>query len=609
MKEYNNPTKSISDFNDIATAPGDLAAPAVAERLRSMHYQLRHENTIEPALPRPDEPVRVEARAGTGVNLRSAEIRFTTDRSLPGPESPCIPMRPEGVECVPFGGYVERWVGEIPGTPAGTTVRYRITGHTAESGTLEAQDGQGFWFRYPGDLSTTVFAYRVMPPDRQPSWLEDAVIYQIFVDRFRRGEGDLPLGRPREKHGGELAGVTRSLSYLSRLGVNCLWLSPIGPAPSYHRYDSTDFFGVDPDIGGIQALDELTAAAHERGMKVILDFVPSHLSIEHPAFAEARTKADSPKRDWFVFYDWPESYRSFLEAVPDLPSFNTQSEGARRYLIESACSWMKHGIDGFRLDHVIGHGMDFWAEFQNALEEINPEAVTIGEATDTPDALRRYQNRMTSVLDFPLARALRLTFGTGDWSLGELDRFLTLHERYMKNGPILTGFLDNHDMDRFLHVASQNRDSLQMAALCLFTLPAPPVIYYGTEVGMSHDRSISDSERGGDALVRADMLWNESEWDGELLEFFRALIAFRRSHLDFVRGGRRCIHLDSPGGVYACELTHQAERLVLVFNLSSAARSIEAKAEEVVFTAGADASSITGGERIEIGGRSAGVLR
>ena len=434
------------------------------------------------------------------MNIRSAEIRFTTDRSLPGPESAYVPMRSDRVEWVPFGGYVERWIGEVPAAAAGTTVRYRITGQTAESETVEAQDGQGFWFRWTADLSAKVFAYRVANIHREPSWLEDAVIYQIFVDRFRGADGQLTDTEPTTKHGGKLAGITASLSYLKELGVTCLWLSPIAPASSYHRYDTQDYFAVDPVLGDIAALDALTGAAHAAGIKVILDFVPSHLSVQHPAFIESRTEADSPKRDWFVFYDWPDNYRSFLGAVPDLPSFNTQSKGARRYLIESARFWMRHGIDGFRLDHVIGHGMDFWVEFQNALEETNPEVVTIGEATDTPDAMRRYRNRMTSVLDFPLARALRLTFGTGEWSLAELDRFLTLHERYMKDAPLLTSFLDNHDMDRFLHTASQNRDALKMAALCLFTLPAPPVIYYGTELGMSHDHPISDSQRGGDAL-------------------------------------------------------------------------------------------------------------
>ena len=401
VRKHNGPQKSISDFNDIATAPGDLAAPAIAERLRSMHYQLRHANTIEPAVPQPGKPVRVTAYAGTGVNICSAEIRFTTDRSLPGPESACVPMRSDGVEWVPFGGCVERWMGEIPAAAAGTTVRYRITGKTAESEnaeseSIEAQDGQGFWFRWTADLSAGVFAYRVANIHREPSWLEDAVIYQIFVDRFRGAdghEGQLTDAEPTTKHGGKLAGITASLPYLKELGVTCLWLSPIAPAPSYHRYDAQDYFAVDPVLGDIAALDALTGAAHAEGIKVILDFVPSHLSVQHPAFIEAQTEADSPKRDWFVFYDWPNNYRSFLEAVPDLPSFNTESEGARRYLIESARFWMQHGIDGFRLDHVIGHGMDFWVEFQSALEETDPKVVTIGEATDTPDALRRYRNQ------------------------------------------------------------------------------------------------------------------------------------------------------------------------------------------------------------------------
>src|SRR5262249_32842927 len=145
-----------------------------------------------------------------------------------------------------------------------------------------AQDGQGFWFHASGEQAITTFAYSVEDSaTRSPAWVQDAVIYQIFLDRFRT---DAPEGLsstnadPQQLHGGTLRGVKDALPYLADLGVNCLWLSPIHPAESYHRYDATDFFAVDPRLGTNADLKALTDHAHALGMRVLLDFVPSHFS-------------------------------------------------------------------------------------------------------------------------------------------------------------------------------------------------------------------------------------------------------------------------------------------------------------------------------------------
>lgn len=567
----------MADHQEIATAPGDLPASEIVRRHETVHDQFRHENTTTPLAPAPGEEVCVEAESGTGAAVERAEIRYTTDRSLPGIDASRVPMEREGEDWRPFGGYVARWRGTIPPQVEGTVVRYEIVGYTRDGEEVRAQDGQGFWYRYPAAQSVTVFAYRVRSGPVAPRWLEDAVIYQIFVDRFRRGGRPFDEGADlRVKHGGNFAGILEALPYLDELGVTCVWLSPIGPAPTYHRYDATDYFAVDSALGDVDDLRALTAAAHDRGMRVLLDFVPSHLSVEHPAFVAARRDRDAETSDWFTFYEWPDSYRSFLDMVPSLVSLNTMSEGVREYLKSSARFWMECGIDGFRLDHVIGHGMDFWVEFQEALEEVDADVVTIGEATDTGDALRRYRGRINAILDFPLARALRLTFATGQWSLAELDSFLDLYEAYMSDGPGRVSFLDNHDMDRFLYVAGQDRDALKLAALTLLTLPATPVLYYGTEVGATHEHPTSDREHAGDALARQDMEWDRSRWYHDLLAFFRQAIALRRQHAAAVQGTRRRRALDSESGVCAYELVAADgdDRIAVALNLGDRERRI-----------------------------------
>ncbi len=156
-----------------------------------------------------------------------------------------------------------------------------------------AHDGQGFHFRDAGDAGVTTFAYRVeLPDEAAPAWARDAVIYHIFLDRFHHGDPDgafAPGRGPREHHGGTLRGARATLPYLHELGVTLLWLSPLHAAATYHRYDAVDLYTVDPTPGTEQDLRDLVDDAHARGMRVLLDIVPSHSSWRHPSFEAART--------------------------------------------------------------------------------------------------------------------------------------------------------------------------------------------------------------------------------------------------------------------------------------------------------------------------------
>jgi cyclomaltodextrinase / maltogenic alpha-amylase / neopullulanase len=247
---------------------------------------------------------------------------------------------------------------------------------------------------------------------------------------------------------------------------------------------------------------------------------------------------------------------------------------------------------------VIGHGMDFWVEFQQALEAVQADVITFGEATDTSDALRRYQGRLNGILDFPLARALRLTFATGDWSVTEFDGFLDLYDEYMADGPLRVSFLDNHDMDRFLHVAGQDRDALLLGLLCLLTLPCVPVIYYGTEIGMTHEIGTSDRKRGGDALARQDMIWDERNWDIDLKHRTSALIRLRHGYGIARSSARRRLHVNSDAGTYAYELSGLADgaRLVVVINVGREARTVAIDRGSRILGATKDGVSLDGGE-------------
>jgi glycosidase len=403
------------------------------------------------------------------------------------------------------------------------------------------------------------------------------VIYQIFLDRFHPGTPDGAWQHhesPGSIHGGTLRGVRQALSYLDDLGVSCLWLSPITPSPSYHRYDTTDYFSVDPTLGGLDDLRALVEDAHRRDMRVLLDFVPSHCSWDHPAFRSAQQSETAPTASWFTFEERPDRYRCFLGYAPSLPSINTQDPAARAHLIDSAVRWLTDfGVDGFRIDHAIGVGMDFHVALRTAMHAARPDSFTVGEATDTPDSLRRYRNRLDAVLDFPLARALRLTFGRGDWNVAAFDTFLNAYEWYMDAGPGRLSFLDNHDMNRFLFLAGDQVSRLKLAALCQFTLAGPPIIYAGTEIGMSQEQAIEAADMGGDVEARRDMPWDEAQWNQELRTFYRSLITLRRQYPALRAGVRRTIHVDPRRNtyVYARSVDGESEpgSMLIALNLGS----------------------------------------
>jgi len=199
-----------------------------------------------------------------------------------------------------------------------------------------------------------IFAYGV---DRlgPPAWARQAVIYQVFVDRFYPGHGRswLQTTDLRGFCGGTLWGLAEKLDYVAGLGINCLWLSPIFPSPTHHGYDATDLRNVEPRLGGNEALRALVTEAHRRDIRVLLDFVCNHVSDKHPLFLEARSNPNSPHRHWFTFDDSEIGYRTYF-GVRSMPEVNVANPEARKWLIDAASFWLREfDVDGYRLDHAM----------------------------------------------------------------------------------------------------------------------------------------------------------------------------------------------------------------------------------------------------------------
>lgn len=391
------------------------------------------------------------------------------------------------------------------------------------------------------------------PSRDHADWLSTAVIYHIFIDRFCRGRSLGHSEKPPDEEkptfcGGDLQGVAEKLDYLSDLGINTIWLSPFNQTTAYHGYHVTDFFKVEERFGGSRGFQKLVKAAQSRRIRLIMDFVPNHVHRDHPWFQEARANKKSQYRDWFY---WRKNgdYLKYLD-VAELPKLNLDHPQARSQMIKAARYWMEQGIEGFRLDHALGPSIGFWRQFRHAVKTHKPEAVLIGEVAfwgiqphhlDTlrlprkqfhfqaqqlgfdvlQATMREYAGVFDGLLDFYFQKVLKLVARSSRRIPRALiQEMLDQHYASFPKNCCLLSFLDNHDMDRFLFEADNNHARLRQAAEIQFAQSSPPIIYYGTEIGLSQAKRISGDH--GDLEARRMMKWRDG--DQELFKNYQRLI-------------------------------------------------------------------------------------
>lgn len=577
---------------------------------RATKSGVAHGHSLEPPDPRPGEPVTVHVTLGPQVAAAHVTCYYTTDGSEPAGGRGAV-SNGTTVEFTRAGsawdtllwGYLERWAGVIPAQPAGTLVRYRIEAWGPQPddsrwasemvGVLRGERPEGLepydepLVIVPGQeplwplRRTASYAYHV-DGERVPGWLRDAVIYHVFIDRFEPG-GGRPFAQPDSLggfYGGTLRGVTERLDYIAELGATCLWLSPLFPSPSHHGYDATDYGGVEARLGSADDLRALIAAAHARGIRVLLDYVVNHVSSEHPAFQRALQREDAPEASWFTFLRWPDRYLSFF-GVQEMPQVDTDAPQARDYMVDHARHWLAQGVDGFRLDYANGPSHAFWSQLRTAMRAASPESVTLGEVVETPALQRTYQGRLDGCLDFLLMQALRKLFAFDSLTPAQFDGFLRRHLAFFPPDFALPSFLDNHDMNRFLWVVRGDVRRLKLAALCQFTLPHPPIIYYGTEAGLSQRRDVRYTDGSGHPEEsRLPMLWGLDQ-DQELLTFYRGLARLRARAPELWRGERRTLAADDHTRLYVYQCSHGGREAMVALNIGPAPQRVELPAGRV----------------------------
>ena len=452
------------------------------------------------------------------------------------------------------------------------------------------------------------------PKSVQPfaDWWKNAVFYEIFVRSFADSNGDGI---------GDFQGIIDHLDYLNDgnpkthtdLGVTALWLMPINPSPSYHGYDVTDYYTVNPDYGSLDDFKRLLDAAHKRGIHVIIDMVFNHTSSQHPWFQAAQDPA-SPYHDWYVWSDTNPDYKGpdgqtvwykaangeyyyaiFWDQMPDL---NYTNPAVTDEMEKVSSFWLKDvGVDGFRIDaakHLIEDGSQqentdathaWFKNFYSFYKGINPQAMTVGEVWSSSFETLPYvkNDELDMVFDFDLASAI--LSGVNKQDANGLMNKLTFETRLYPAGD--NGiFLSNHDQDRSLTVLQNDVGKAKLAATLYLTSPGVPFIYYGEEIGLTGSGDDQNKRRPmqwtgeahagfssvipwayPDADFKTANVASEDQDPQSLLNFYRQVLAIRSQNAALIDGS--ITGLTSGNGKVMAYLRQDADETILVVvNLS-----------------------------------------
>lgn len=415
-----------------------------------------------------------------------------------------------------------------------------------------------------------------------PSWTRGTVAYQIFPDRFAvadplrvRNGGDVygqealyprwgerperpPQGR--DFFGGDLAGIVAKLDYLTELGINCLYLTPVFAARTNHRYDAVDYFQIDPRLGDEADLRSLVVEAEARGMRVVLDGVFNHCSKESAYFRQAQADRSAATYRWFDFQAWPDQYTGWVDVpylpefveCPEVEEFFFGAEGVARY-------WLRTGIAGWRLDVTPWLSDGFWRRFRRAIRNDRDDLYLVAE--DWGDATHRLVgDSFDATMNYRFGYSVA-GYVNGKLSPSELDDRLQTLRRDTPEPAFHAqlNLLDSHDTPRLLTVCGGDRRRVMLAAALQLAYPGVPMIYYGDEAGLEGDFA----EDG-----RRTFPWDAP--DSELLAFYRSAIRARRASEPLSVGEVETVWIDDAARTYGFRRRHGDDEVIAVFNAGEA---------------------------------------
>ena len=379
-----------------------------------------------------------------------------------------------------------------------------------------------------------------------PEWVKETVWYQIFPERFANGdkandpEHTLPWGSKdpdrEDFFGGDLQGVMDHLDYLTDLGINGIYFCPIFKATSNHKYDTIDYYEVDPAFGDKKLLKNLIDEAHKRGIRIMFDAVFNHMGVHSPQWQDVLKNGEkSIYKDWFhirffpvdsyQMTDLPETaenipYDTFA-FTPFMPKLNTANPEVQKYLLDIATYWIKKfDIDGWRLDVANEVDHHFWKKFREAVTEIKPDIYILGEIWHSSQAWLQ-GDEFHAVMNYAFTDSIKDYFAKKKITASQMVSGMN-HQQMLYRDQVNEGtfnLLDSHDTARILTLCQGNKELMKSVMAFMFLQKGSPCIYYGTEIGMTGE---------DDPDCRKCMIWEKEEQDLELFGFIKELVSLRK---------------------------------------------------------------------------------
>lgn len=479
------------------------------------------------------------------------------------------------------------------------------------------------------------------PDDNYRTW------YEVFVYSFCDSDGNGI---------GDFKGLTSKLDYIQDLGFNGIWLMPIHPSVSYHKYDVSDYYGIDPEYGTMADFEEFMAECQKRDIHVILDLVLNHTGSEHPWFQRAYSYMQSlPERAEPNFEECPEASYYFFDKTQKaayyypvagtdwfyegkfwsgMPDLNLANEAVRAEIRNIMQFWLDKGVAGFRLDAAKEYYSDKTANnievlrfLMDTLTEIKPDGYMVAEVWDSFTAIADYyKSGILSIFNFP--------FGDGSGKIPAVLRgagqekqvksFATALEKadraYGERNPdyIDAPFLSNHDTGRIYGFCSGDEDLIKLAGAMNLFMGGSAFVYYGEELGMPGS--------GNDPSKRAPMVWNENRDDGttnpppecvlpesypfgslelqrssdsSIYNYYRQAIAIRQALPVISHGKTTAEAALNAGCISAQHKVWENQECIILMNINTSAASVDLSGYADYHLA---ASLVTGEEAVTMGG-------
>ena len=420
-----------------------------------------------------------------------------------------------------------------------------------------------------------------------PQWAANKVVYQIFPSRFATTQ---PVDKklwykapitPMDDLHGNLRGIIEHLDYIKNLGIDVVYLTPIFKSNSCHKYDTIDYYQVDPSFGTTEDLKELVQKSHERGMKVVLDAVYNHTGREFFAFQDILEKGEKSKYlDWYFIDELPP--RGEWGEIPNfkcfgyyggMPKLNLKNPEVEKYITDVACYWIKEcDIDGWRLD--VGDEIShfFWKNFRKAIKAVKKDMLIIGEIWHyAGDFLEG--DEWDTVMNYPFYLNLidlladeKINVSQFVQNLGYLKGRLN-----KKCYPLMWNLIDSHDTARFLHLCNDNKKKQHLAAAFQLLLPGMPMVYYGDEYAMPG---------ANDPDCRRGMYWDEEYQDKEMYNWYKKLMQVRKTHACIVEGEMIETIANDDEDTIVMIRKNGEETIAMLFNCGNSAKEFNEYAEK-----------------------------